>query len=336
MGLIYRNDFTSVRVPSSTELAEKFSVTRRTARMALEGLISEGYLIGRKGIGTFTNPKVGFLLPGAHQRKLIAIGSGKCNNFYYDLRIGKMYASLLNNICEAGYNVHALNNMPDDPAAFARALAGINPDGIIMYDNELAPEALDEYLKSGKPCVNIRPQYTGTDYMSYDYTPAYRRLLTEMREKGKSFLVLFNHEQHEEKLIQAIKEVHPECRYNMINSSASENRYYTDLEELFANPEKTPDYLVCSWRAPEVICDLREKYGVSPERCRAIADGDYVYSNRYQGGYFAPDKDETARTAIMAVRKRWQNPNDPPQELSVPIRYIKEKKTDWLCHGVEQ
>lgn len=329
MGLMYRNNFTSLRVPSSPELAKMFSVTRRTARMALEGLIAEGFLIGRQGVGTFTNPKIGFRLSGAKQRKLIAVGDGKCNTFYYDLRIGKTLSSLICNICEAGHNVHNFSNMPDEPAPFSRALAAINPDAVIIYNSELAPEAISDYLKAKNPCVMINRSNPSADIILYDYYPAYCSILEEMRERGKKHLLLFNHRHNEAKLAQAIKDIYPECIYTINDTPASDDQYYTDLEELFAVPEKTPDYLVCSWRAPEVICDLREKYGVSPERCRAVVDGDYVYCERYQGGYIAPDRDETSRTAIRMVEERWKDSELPQQIKSIPINYIKEKKTRW-------
>jgi len=44
------------KIPPENKLCDFFSVTRPTVRNAIKGLISEGYLIPRRGIGTFINP----------------------------------------------------------------------------------------------------------------------------------------------------------------------------------------------------------------------------------------------------------------------------------------
>ena len=100
MGLIYQNGFTSVRVPCSLKLARQFGVTRRTARVVLEGLIREGYLIGKNGIGTFTNPAQGFKLGHGPQLPLIGVGVNDCSNFYYDYRSGMRFAAAMQAILE--------------------------------------------------------------------------------------------------------------------------------------------------------------------------------------------------------------------------------------------
>ncbi len=45
-----------MQIPTILELAEKFGVCRQTVSKAMKELTAEGYVIGRKGVGTFTNP----------------------------------------------------------------------------------------------------------------------------------------------------------------------------------------------------------------------------------------------------------------------------------------
>ena len=55
-GLIFKAGGQSVQIPTILELAKKFGVCRQTVSKAMKELTSEGYVIGRKGVGSFTNP----------------------------------------------------------------------------------------------------------------------------------------------------------------------------------------------------------------------------------------------------------------------------------------
>ncbi|MBN8218176.1 MAG: GntR family transcriptional regulator [Spirochaetes bacterium] len=44
------------QIPPENELCQRFQVSRVTVRGAIEGLVKDGYLIPRRGIGTFINP----------------------------------------------------------------------------------------------------------------------------------------------------------------------------------------------------------------------------------------------------------------------------------------
>ena len=56
MNLILRADGKAAQIPTIQELSEKFGVSRPTVSKAMKELTSEGYIIGKRGIGTFTNP----------------------------------------------------------------------------------------------------------------------------------------------------------------------------------------------------------------------------------------------------------------------------------------
>ncbi len=47
----------AVKMPSERELCRKFDVARGTVRRAMEDLVREGYLVPKRGMGTFVNPE---------------------------------------------------------------------------------------------------------------------------------------------------------------------------------------------------------------------------------------------------------------------------------------
>ncbi len=56
LNLIASSDGAKLQIPPENELCGIFGVTRPTVRNALKGLIEEGYLLARRGVGTFINP----------------------------------------------------------------------------------------------------------------------------------------------------------------------------------------------------------------------------------------------------------------------------------------
>ncbi len=56
MTLLLRSGEKSVRIPTIVELAEKFGVSRPTVSKAMKALTTDGYIIGRPRLGSFTNP----------------------------------------------------------------------------------------------------------------------------------------------------------------------------------------------------------------------------------------------------------------------------------------
>lgn len=58
LNIIYRHAGESVRLPTMVELSKTFKVSGPTVNKALKALSEEGYIIGRRGIGSFTNPNI--------------------------------------------------------------------------------------------------------------------------------------------------------------------------------------------------------------------------------------------------------------------------------------
>jgi len=63
-------------IPSNRELERIFGVSRPTVQRALGDLVSDGYLIAKPGIGTFTNPDVGLGNYGDYKRIGLIVGDG--------------------------------------------------------------------------------------------------------------------------------------------------------------------------------------------------------------------------------------------------------------------
>ena len=70
---LYQTPDISVKIPSARELATRFHLSPSTVTLELQKLIREGYLIGRRGSGTYTNPDKVHFIPGAISHKVVGI-----------------------------------------------------------------------------------------------------------------------------------------------------------------------------------------------------------------------------------------------------------------------
>jgi hypothetical protein len=317
LGLIYRNSFASVKVPSSMELAKQFSVTRRTARLVLEGLIAEGFLIGRNGVGTFTNPHRGFRMSGVEQRLLVGVGVVCCNNFYYDLQSGLMFSEAMAALCRSGVNVFPLTNMPVDRAQFSSELAVTKLDGLVICNPEFPEGMLEENIASGIPCVTVKNRVEGADFVEIDYSDAFRELFAEMKRNGEKELIILEQPCFtvycEEKMI-------PEginCRVLSVDSAD----YSEALNDIFAGKYGACDRLICSWRAPKVISQLREKYNIPPEKLKVTLESDFINDAEFSGSYFKIDRKACAEAAAELLLKRIAEPSLPFQKKSIQAEF---------------
>ena len=109
MSLLYQSGTESVRLPTASQLAEEFGIARSTVLLALRQLREEGYVVGKRGSGVFTNPLAG-LLP-LHNRKLVGLLLNGGDNFYYSKSKWQGIAELGNAITEAGWNLRPLFNI---------------------------------------------------------------------------------------------------------------------------------------------------------------------------------------------------------------------------------
>ena len=111
LGLLFRNGRRSVKVPSYHELAAIFNVSPRIAQCAVVRLVKEGYLIGRQGVGTFTNPAVigPEFYSGYYEKRLLGLVFAKGDYFYYNNYSMAMLSTLGFYAVQNGFLIHFLS-----------------------------------------------------------------------------------------------------------------------------------------------------------------------------------------------------------------------------------
>jgi len=192
MGLIYRYGNRSVRVPSSVELAERFGVARRTARLALEGLVREGWLIGRRGLGTYTNPARAFFSDPELAIPLVGLIYGKGDNFYYDTPACRMFSQMGLAAAERGFNTRFLTRMCGDEEALFDEIRNSNLDGLLWASNWFPPpEMLGRIRQLGVRVVTIDREVPGVSGVLFSDRNALREAGKLLAREGRRRVVSF-------------------------------------------------------------------------------------------------------------------------------------------------
>ncbi len=321
MGLIYQNGFTSVRVPSSLELARQFGVTRRTARIVLEGLIREGYLIGKNGIGTFTNPARGFKLGHGPQLPLIGVGVNDCSNFYYDYRSGMRFTAAMQAVLEHGANVYPLVHSSCDFEQFRVGLCHAQLDGLFLVQPDFSPEQQTVLTSLGFPVVSLEGEFAGASRIRYDRTAAQQEMFSiALREKRHEILLLYTRTEYFNDEVGIFRDLcdQPGCPVHLrVVQVDAEN-----FEERFAATLKSgpvPELLLIGWRMPPLVIRMLAEAGIDYRKeCWLMVSDDFLPVREFCGYVVCPDRPAAVSAAAAELMRRIGDPAASPRKLNIP------------------
>ncbi|MBN2640546.1 MAG: GntR family transcriptional regulator [Victivallales bacterium] len=132
MNLILRSGGETVRIPTFQELSEKFRVSRPTVNRAMKELVSEGYIVSRRGIGSFTNPAQ---MPISIGKKLPVIGIVLNDGLVVHLAkyFGLALAEFLKQVVSIPAVAHLVTVGTTDPELAAKEIMDDQLDALITF-----------------------------------------------------------------------------------------------------------------------------------------------------------------------------------------------------------
>ncbi len=183
MNLILRAGKDPVQIPTINELSEKFNVSRPTVSKAMKELTSEGYIIGRRGIGSFTNPAK--ISPSSFGRKqpLIGIMLGNGLMVHLDKYYGNILAELLKKIVAMPAITHIVSTGSSDKKQIICDIMNEQLDALVVVDGN---PFIGDLRKTGLKVVSTAetnpavPGAVSPDYDSWGYLCG-KQLLKENR-----------------------------------------------------------------------------------------------------------------------------------------------------------
>ena len=166
----------STHLPSSNELAKQFKVNRSTVQLALNKLSKDGFIITKRGSGTYTNPTAFCPLSRQNDKGIIGMVTLNGNQFIFSPNQLKSMALYLAEMAEAGYSLRFLNDEFRDKETAQKMLEHAYVDGLICLSGR--NEAV-RYAASQLPTVNLSTIVPGVSCIVHND----RKILEEFRKK---------------------------------------------------------------------------------------------------------------------------------------------------------
>ncbi len=183
---MYRNPHAPVKIPTSMELARRFGVARCTVTDELKKLSDEGFLVGRRGIGTFTNPDKSRSCARMPGRRTVGILVGDGQWFSNDYTSWTLLSAAGNALLPDIGHPRSITLTERSPELVCEELKLLNIDGLIwiLPDPEMLP-CIGKLRAEGMPIATIYRCVEGVPGVEMDFERQGREIADILLAEGR-------------------------------------------------------------------------------------------------------------------------------------------------------
>lgn len=300
-GIVRKNSDSSVQIPSSYELARMFDTSRRVAQYELEHLIAEGVLIGKKRVGTFTNPMSSYSRNVTRDAMpLIGVTYGSGDHFTYAHEGAFSISAVYKALGETDCFIHDLRLPNKNPESMLRDILSVKLDGLIWLspDNEFSEQLFGKLAEANCPLVTCGAHlFSNASGVRYSFNEVLMQLSDIARkEQRKNIFIL-----------DFLKSGFPEDLSSLscipgATITRFRNADALRLLEDQVNAGTVPDICFCEATGALEVQMLLEEHGIDcKKQCRLVALREFSHSNRFRGYIVHRNYAEAAKTAIWML-----------------------------------
>lgn len=318
MNIVYRNGGRSVMIPSSRALSTDFGIARSTVQLSLQQMIREGYLIGRPGIGTFTNPQISFLSPDNKPAALVGLKVETGDHFYFGHTQWRMITALGMAITDNNYNLRHLNGVAATAENIVDEIRGAGLDGLILADVRDADCVRAAARET--PTVNFGHALAvdGVNGVTYDYGEALERLFDELRREKRSNILILIDDCVMDQVRKAFfdePEKLPLPGLRVTRLGSRDHAFYDNIRHELSHD--TPDAIVLYGASAGALMGQLKELDIDPaRRCRLVSIEEIPRRVDFRGWYLEAPRLEAAEKA-GEVMDRMLKDKDPSVEHHV-------------------
>ncbi len=159
----------SIQLPTALELSKQFGVCRQTVGKALKQLAEDRFVIGKPGLGTFTNPKMRFHVHSQKKSLTIGIIIGDGMVIEMDEYLAKLVASCLVEAATFPAYVRTINLTSAQPELVLKELRNEFLDGLIWQNPPPRFLPMLEKLREEGCAVTVIGSLRGESLCSVDF-----------------------------------------------------------------------------------------------------------------------------------------------------------------------
>ena len=193
LNLVAKAGSESVQLPTALELSKQFGVCRQTVGKALKQLAADRFVIGKPGLGTFTNPKRKFRFNPQKKSLTIGIIVGDGMVIEMDEYLANLVAACLMEVVTCPAYVRTINLTSTQPDLVLKELRNEFLDGFLWHNPPPGFRLLLENLVQEQiPVVAIGSSPTEkvscVQFDSWDFGYKIGKLLLKAEKKQVVFL----------------------------------------------------------------------------------------------------------------------------------------------------
>ena len=294
-----------------------------TVKLELQKLVREGYLVGRRGSGTYTNPEKGKFIPGALGRKIVGLLVRDGRLLIYDVIDWAVQSWCGMGLAPDVAHPRSITLLSSSEEQVYEELRSQNLSGLIwVHPHVVHQNVIRRLNRSGIPVVAVKSE--SADYASIDYS-FYNtgRRVAEQAARENRKCIFFAPTNNDYWMLQQVAGIrdyaarHPEAGMTLrVFDSA-----YTCTEELERCFEagEIPDAMYCNGIYAYTMLNLARKYRIDlVERCRLFAERQHVYKcPAYHGCVIDYPFSEIGDAAAEMMRVLLEDPN-----ARFPVRHV--------------
>ncbi len=228
---IYKAHGKSVQIPTILELAKQFRVSHATVSKAMKELTNEGLIIGKRGIGSFTNPRLS-VPQGTRKLPVIGILMGDGMGVHFDKYLAPILAQMLQQLVCLPATVHLLTLGSLDPDIIYREIVNEQLDGLLWESPpEKAVGVAQRLQKEGMPLVILERDVEGIPSAMFDFEAWGEECGRQLLKEGRKHIVLLPDTSPWDRSFNGIRRVYREAGISLNENLFLKDRF-TCLDEL--------------------------------------------------------------------------------------------------------
>lgn len=320
---MYRSPEKSVKIPSVRELAARYGLSPSTVSLELQKLVKEGFLTGKPGSGTYTNPRSILFAPSAVTRRIVGILVGDGKLLIYDAldwlamtHCGMAFSPEL-------AQPRVCNLVSGTPEEICGELLSQNLDGLIWVHPCLDCNGIIRTLKkAGLPVIALNSRIPEGPAISYSPVVCGEKIGRLLVEEKRDSLFFFP-TNYDDQMLQKLEGLQKFVRnrngqtigiwsFELFQSCALE------LARMFAEG-RAPGAIYCNGTSVFGVLELVKQYGIDiKNKCRLLAEDAYIVQRDDFHGYavYYPFE-EIKKEIVRRMELLWKDPG-----IELPVCYI--------------
>lgn len=319
MDLIYQYAGEAVRLPSNKDLADELGIARSTAQLELKLLLKEGFLETRRGVGTFTVPRI---YGNTFQVPLIGILDGDGKIIYEPFYRVALKAHVSMALARLPMVIQEIRLFSERENDLFEELRSIRCDALVCIAPSENQTAYQRRLQKYRPVITVDCSLDGIPGMELERVRKGRVLGEALLAEGRKRVLFAQNDRYRATTFRGCREVFAEAGFVIPEKWFFENEMER-LEEFLSSGFR-PQAVAPGLENFDAVVALLRKYGIDlNEECRMVT---FMYKPENMPEpvmLFDFPFEEFGRQVAAQVVKRLADPSLPPERTVFDFHYKK-------------